>query len=1107
MNVLQKSFKPMNDILFSGRNEIEFSPKPVGPTSELSFAQQRLWFLEQIAPGRTTYAIPMAIELRGELDAPRLERAFGELVSRHESLRTVFETVQGQPQQLILEPSKWTLPVTNLNGEANPRGRLNELLQAEATHGFDLTRGPLFRTRLYQLAADHHVLLLAMHHIISDGWSIGILFQELSEFYGRFCRGETAVLPTPAVQYREFAQWQRQRLRGEVLEKLLDHWRSRLVGAPQVLELPTDRPRPAVERSLGAVYQFTLPAELVEALRRFARREKATLFMPLLAGFAALLSRYSGQEDFLLGTPVANRNRAEFEGVVGCFVNTLVLRANLSGDPTVGELLLRTRQVCLDALQHQDLPFERLVEELQLERDLSRNPLVQVMFSLENMPLQPLQLAGLTQSQFDLGRSVTHVDLTLRAQETTGGLRALLEYSTDLFDAPSIERMAAHWRTLLEAMAASPERRLSQLPLLTAVERLELLVGWNRTTADYPRDSLVHELFEVQARRTPEATAVSFERQRMTYDELNRRSNQIAHYLRQLGVGADARVGICVERSLEMIAGLLGILKTGAAYVPLDPSFPKERLRFMADDAQISVLLTQQSLRQQFQIEISNLKLLCVDELPHESGTRMKNEDDHVSRFIHHASISNTERQTPTSEHPAYVIYTSGSTGKPKGVVVPHRAVVNFLASMAREPGLAVNDVLVAVTTLSFDIAVLELLLPLMVGAKVVIASRDQTLDGRALATLLEQHHATVMQATPVTWRILLETGWTPRRKFKALVGGEALPKDLAEQLLARGIELWNMFGPTETTVWSTCARINGTSSGITIGKPIANTTVRILDARKNLYPIGVPGELFIGGDGVSLGYWNRPELTAERFIPDPFGATPDAKLYRTGDRARWHNDGTIEHLGRLDSQIKLRGFRIELGEIETVIAQQSSVREVAAVLRGDNPGDKCLVAYVAAENPPADLSDQLRVRVRNALPEYMVPAHFVLLKALPRTPNGKLDRNVLPAPVTGNGSSHKITAPPRTPAEEMVMDVFRTVLDQTNFGVTDSFFDLGGHSLMAARLMLKLRSASGFDLPMRLLFERPTPARLAEAIDSLAWLKQSKAPTPAVGGREEIEL
>jgi surfactin family lipopeptide synthetase A len=1092
MNVLQQSQKPANGV---PPVALPDAPTADSGAAELSFAQQRLWFLDQMEPGRTTYAIPMAIELRGALDARMLERALGALISRHESLRTVFVTVEGKPQQVVSEPDDWKLPVSDLGGGVKVHRRWEDLVRQEAARGFDLARGPLFRAQLYRLADDHHVLLLGMHHIIVDGWSLGILLRELGAFYGCFCRGEKPAVPPLGVQYRDFARWQRGWLRGETLEKLLAHWCSRLAGAPQTLELPTDRPRPPAESNRGATHSFTLPPALAEDLRRLAVREKATLFMPLLAGFAALLSRYSGQEDFLIGTPVANRNRAEFEGVVGSFVNILVLRADLSGDPSAGEFLRRMRRVCLDALQNQDLPFERLVEELQAERDLSRNPLVQVVFSLENMPLQPLQLAGLTPSLVSLDRGMTHVDLTLRVQEAAGGLRAIIEYSTDLFEAPTIERMAVHWRSLLEAMAAAPGRRLSELTLLTEAERRQLLVEWNQTAADLPRAARVHELIEAQAGRTPEATALTFEHQRLNYRELDRRANQTAHHLRGLGIGPGARVGVCVERSLEMVNALLGILKAGAAYVPLDPSFPKDRLRFIADDAQLTQL-------------VSTGPLLGLLDLPHERLVLLDDDGRNI------ASAPDTRlpdaEQSIRPDDPAYIIYTSGSTGKPKGVVVPHRAVVNLLTSMAREPGLAAGDVLVAVTTLAFDIAVLELLLPLAVGASAVIASREQTLDQHALAALLKQHQATVMQATPVTWRMLLDSDWTPRRPFKALVGGESLPGDVAERLLARGVELWNMYGPTETTVWSTCARITDLSNGITIGRPIANTTVRILDARMDLCPVGVPGELCIGGDGLSTGYWRRSDLTAERFVPDRFSEIPDAKLYHTADRARWRNDGTIEHLGRLDSQIKLRGFRIEPGEIEAGIAQHPAVREAAVIAREDRPGDKQLVAYFVAKHPAPDLVDQLRARLRSALPEYMVPTRFVMVPALPRTPNGKFDRNALPAPAP-EGESPRAAAlvAARTAAEELVLGAFRDVLERSDFGVLDSFFNLGGHSLMAARLMFRLRAASGFNLPLRLLFERPTPASLAEAVDGLSWLQKTKTPG---GGRnadqrEEIEI
>jgi amino acid adenylation domain-containing protein len=1061
-----------------------------GP-AELSFPQQRLWFLDQLEPGRATYVMPGAIEMCGALEVPVLERALGALAGRHESLRTGIVMVEGRPRQTVSEPQAWTLQVVDLSDEADPRERLTHLLRREAARSFDLTRAPLFRARLYRLAPDRHVLLLKMHHIISDGWSLGILFRELGELYDCFRRGEAATLPPLPIQYRDYALWQRRWLQGEALEGLLAHWRSRLAGAPQVFELPTDRPRPAVETHRGAMHPFTLPRELVEALRAFARREGATLYMTLLSGFTVLLSRYSGQQDILVGTPVANRNRAEIEDVVGCFINTLVLRADLSGDPPARELLGRMREVCLDAFAHQDLPFERLVDAMRPTRDVSRNPVVQVLFALQNAPQRPLELPGLTLSPLDIESGVAQVDLTLQVQETAAGLRGSFEYATDLFDEATIQRMAVHWRSLLEAMVAGPERRVSELPLLAEAERRQVLVAWNETAAEYPRHTAVHELFEAQVERSPEAVALTFEDQRLTYREVDRRSNQLAHHLHALGVGPSARVGLCVERSLEMVVGLLGVLKAGAAYVPLDPSFPEERLRFMGDDAQLALLVSTADLAHAFDLPREHHVLLDAD-----AKTITSAPDTRVR----------LDERTAGPEDPAYVIYTSGSTGKPKGVVVPHRAVVNFLTSMAREPGLTADDVLVAVTTLSFDIAVLELLLPLTLGASVVIATHDETLDGRALGALLDRRQATVMQATPVTWRLLLEAGWIPEPGFKSLVGGEALPRDLADQLLACGVELWNMYGPTETTVWSTCARITDTSNGITIGKPIANTTVRLLDARRNLSPIGVPGELCIGGAGVALGYWNRPELSADRFIPDPFDTGSAATLYRTGDRARWRADGTLEHLGRLDDQVKVRGFRIEVGEVEAAVARDPAVREVAVAAREDTPGNKRLVAYLVVPDAPGDLEDRIRARIRSVLPEYMVPSRFVMLRALPRTENGKLDRKALPEPA-GAAAPLQAAVAPRNPTEATVLGVFREVLERDDFGVFGNFFDLGGDSLMAARMVLRLRAASSCDVPLRMLFEQQTVAALAEAIDALAWIA-SDGDRPAVAGeRVEIEL
>jgi amino acid adenylation domain-containing protein len=1002
----------------------------------------------------------------------------------------VFVSEKGQPLQVVSEPGPWELPVMDLSGSPVAREKVREQLRADISRGFDLARGPLFRAHLYRLAPDAHVLLLAMHHIVSDGWSMAVFTRELCELYRRFCRGGDARLPALRVQYRDYARWQRGWLQGEVLERELAHWRGRLAGAPQVLELATDRMRPAVESHRGAFHAFALPRELVERLHGLSRREGATLFMTLLSGFALLLSRYGGQQDLLIGTPVANRSRAEIEGLIGFFVNTLVLRADLSGEPSVREFLARMREVCLEAYAHQDLPFERLVEELKPVRDLSRNPVFQVMFILQNAPQSALELPGLTLKFMDVGTGTAKVDLTLQAQETPEGLSGVFEYATDLFEPSTIARLAAHWRALLEAMVAAPERRVSQLPLLTEPERRRLLVEWADTGAGYGRGSCVQEMFEAQAARTPDAVALVCGGERLSYRELDARASRIAHVLRARGVGRGQRVGLCVERGADMVASVLGILKSGAAYVPLDPWFPPERLQFMAQDAELALLVSTGEVARLFDLPRERQLLLDAD-----AG---------VIGSAPAAALPPDARSAQPGDA-AYVIYTSGSTGKPKGVVVPHGAVVNFLASMAREPGLSADDVLLAVTTLSFDIAVLELQLPLTLGATVVVATRDEALDGRALGALLEEHRATVMQATPATWRLLLEAGWRGGSGFKALVGGEALPRDLADQLITRGVELWNLYGPTETTVWSSCARITDTSGGITIGKPIANTVIRILDAHNGLCPIGVPGELCIGGEGVSLGYWRRPELTAERFIADPFGTTPGARLYKTGDRARWREDGTLEHLGRLDFQVKLRGYRIELGEIEATLAGHPAVQQAVVVAREDEPGEKRLVAYVVAQDAPAELVERLRAHLRAKLPEYMVPSALMVLDAMPLTPNGKIDRKALPAPQRA-GLQEAYVAP-RTATEETVMVVFREVLGRNDFGITDNFFDLGGHSLMAARLMHRLRAVSGILLPLRNLFERPTVVGLAETMDRLSWWANLKAPASGTADREEIEL
>ena len=1031
---------------------LEFLRAPV----DLSFPQQRLWFLDQIEMVKTTYVIPLAMQIEGPLQVGAMEAALTSLVARHESLRTTFPNIEGEPTQNVSPAVPLLLPVVETS--TNPE-RLDALMAEEMQRGFDLERGPLFRAVLYGLGPNEHVLLLLQHHIISDAWSLNLMTRELGTLYGDAVNGRASALPELSVQYRDYSRWLRESMQGETLDQQLEYWRSQLAGAPQVLDLPTDRPRPSMESHRGAIFSFAISHEVSQGLAAISRREGITLYMLLLAAFDVLLWRYTGQEDLLVGVPIANRDRRELEGLIGLFVNTLVLRNDLSGDPTVQELLARVRERCLDAYAHQELPVEMLVEDLQPARDLSRNPLFQVMLVLENASQRPTFTApGLKCTPMDADRGATHLDLTLYVEEKEEELKGIFEYATDFFDESSIERMAGHWHAILEAIISNSECHISELTVLNADERQQLLVEWNATENDFPREAYLHQLMERQALRVPEKVAVICKGETLTYRELDQQANRFAHALREREIGIGQHVGVCVERSTDMLAAVLGILKVGAAYVPLDPSFPDERLRFMAEDAELALLVSTSTLAEPFG-------------LPREQQLLLDTDADVVASQSDQPLTLNAESDA-SPEDPAYVIYTSGSTGKPKGVVVPHRAVVNFLTSMAREPSLTENDVLVAVTTLSFDISVLELQLPLAVGATVVIASHDESVDGDSLKTLLETNSSSVMQATPVTWRLLLEAGWTGGAAFKALVGGEALPVDLADQLIANDIELWNMYGPTETTVWSTCARITDTSNGITIGRPIDNTSIYILDAQKNICPIGVPGELYIGGDGVTLGYWKRLELTDDRYIPNPFGTASDALIYGTGDKARWLSDGTLEHLGRLDDQVKVRGYRVELGEIEARIAEHPDVRQVAAHLWSVSADDVRIVACCVPETHGRLASVSLRKHLRSCLPEYMIPQYFLPVDEIPLTPNGKADRRQLPTPTTAESSLGQHEAP-ANPVEVSIADIWTELIQPArSIGRNDKFFDMGGHSLLALRALRQMEQKLGVSLDFRVLFQ-----------------------------------
>jgi len=1037
----------------------------------LSFAQQRLWFLNQFEPDSASYNLPRAVRLTGSLNLAALEQSFNEIIRRHEVLRTTFAYADGQPLQLISPALTLTLPVINLSAwsEAEREAEVRRLSLEESQQPFNLAQGPLLRITLLRLSEEEHVVLLTMHHIVSDAWSTGVLIRELAALYDAFSQGNPSPLPQLPIQYADFAYWQRQWLQGEILASQLAYWKQQLgdrLPLP-ILQLPTDHSRSAIQTFRGATQSFELSPTLSQALKVLSQREGVTLFMTLLAAFKTLLYRYSGQEDILVGSPIANRNRAEIEGLIGFFVNTLVLRTVLSGNLSFKTLLGRVREVALGAYTHQDLPFEKLVEELQPERDLSHTALFQVMFILQNAPMASLDLPGLTLRPLDIGSGTAKFDLTLYMMDTEQGLLGALEYNTDLFDACTITRMLGHFSTLLEGIVANPEERLSDLPILTEYERHQLLVGFNQHQIQNCNciKQCIHQLFETQVEQTPDAVAVIFEDQQLTYQELNRRANQLAHYLQKLGVEPEVLVGICVERSLDMVVGLLGILKAGGAYVPLDPAYPKERLAFILQDAQVSVLLTQQLL--DFGLELPTVVYL----------------DTEWESIAQH-SADNPIRGA-AADNLAYVIYTSGSTGKPKGVQISHGAVINFLKSMCLTLELTDQDILLAVTTITFDIAALELYLPLIVGARVVVASREVATDGVQLLAQLMKSGATTMQATPATWRMLVKAGWHPsHQSLKILCGGEALPQNLAEQLLQRSASLWNLYGPTETTIWSAAYLVRPEDSGVLIGQAIANTQIYVLDECIQPVPIGVAGEMYISGAGLARGYLNRPELSAERFIPNPLSTNSGVRLYKTGDLARYLPNGQLEYLGRIDHQVKIRGFRIELGEIEAVLGQHPKVRETVVLAREDVPGDKRLVAYIVSNQEQTPSVSDLRSWLQEKLPEYMVPAAFVFLQALPLTSNGKVDRRALPAPNTARPDLESNFVAPRTVEQKVLADIWAKVLGIEKVGIYNNFFALGGDSIRSIQVRAYAQE-QGLRFSLQQLFQHQTIHALVREISS----------------------
>ena len=1035
-------------------------PVPRGGDLPLSFAQQRLWFLDQLEPGSPLYNNSAAVRLTGPLDAAVLERSLNEIVRRHEVLRTVFRSEGGRPVQVILPELKLACPVVDLSGltGAEQTAEISRLISEQGSQPFQLGSGPLLRFTLVRLGDTEHAGLLTMHHIISDGWSVGVLLNELAPIYEAFLRSEPSPLPELRIQYADFAAWQREWLRGETLEKQVAYWKDQLAGCPLHLDLTTDRPRPPLQSFRGATLYRSLPRPTAGALGALCRAEDVTPFMALLAAFQTLLCRYTGQEDIAVGTPIAGRNFAETEGLIGFFVNTLVMRTRLAGNPTFRELLARVRQVSLGAYSNQDLPFERLVEELQPERDLSRTPLVQVMFVLQNAPMQPRHLPGLAMRRLEVDSGTAKFDLTLFAEQDGDDLRLAFNYNTDLFDRATIERMAAHFDTLLGAAAADPSLRIWDLPLLSAAERSRVLETWNGVRTPELPFVPVARLFEEQARLTPGALALVCGNEKLTYAELDAEASKIAACLRSRGAGPETVVGLSLERSAQMIVALWGILKSGAAFLPLDPSYPDERLAFMRDDAGAGLVLTKET-------------------------------------FAEAVGVPGPARFDPLplfAENLAYIIYTSGSTGKPKGVLITQGALSRHARDVAAHFGLTSRDRELQFASLNFDAGLEQVIAPLITGATLYV--RDELWSAREFHRKIIELGLTVVNVPPAYWqRWVEEVAASPSLGRPAslrlvIVGGDAMtPETLrlwAGSPLA-GIRLLNAYGPTETTITAaTYEALEGSLARVPIGRPLPNRTAPVLDRAGNPAPAGVPGELFLGGAGLARGYLNRPDVTAERFVPDPFSGTPGARLYRTGDLARYRPDGVIEFLGRIDQQVKIRGFRIELGEIEAVLAGQPEIRHCHVMAREDTPGDKRLVAYVVPQPGAAPLDEAgILARLKRQLPDFMLPSDVVLLDALPLTPGGKLDRRALPAPQSAARRDGSAWVAPRTPLETELASLWAEVLGVDRVGIYDNFFQLRGHSLLAAQLIARVRDAFQVELPLRSLFLEPTVAGMATAI------------------------
>ncbi len=1028
----------------------------------LSFSQQQIWVIDQIKPGNLAYNLPVGFRLKGELNIEILEKSFNEIIKRHETLRTTFCLIENQPKQLIHPECLIKIKIVDLSGYSGQELeiQLNNSIRKEVTRPFDLTRLPLIRGVTFKLSDSEYIFLLNIHHIITDGWSTAIIFRELSELYNNYLKGSIEKLADLAGQYSDYVKWQLRKNWYPSYDEQLDYWKKQLSGDLPKLNI-SYKQRTPIQSLNGSNEYFFLSKDLTEKIKTIGLKNSCSFFMTMLAVFQILINKYAGIDDIIIGTPIRNRPRKIDKRLIGDFLNVAALRNNLSNCPDFTTLLEQSKKITLDALKNHDLPFGTILEHLRIERDLSRNPVFQVM--LQVSPKYSLELLNLTASHFNFDFCYSQLDLSLHLYQVEDGYNCRFEYDTDLFDREFIRRMVSNLKKLMNEIISDPLKNLSEYSIVSEDET-RLLNSWNETDILFSEEKFIHQLFEEQAAKRYDQIAVKYSNDYLTYGELNSRVNKLTNYLIRKGIKKDSLAGILIDRSINMVIGLLSILKSGGAYVPLDPSYPKEQLQYIVKDSGIDILLTEEKLN--VLSSTFNIDTICID-----SGWEIINKEDEKNINV-----------IQSSSDLIYVIYTSGSTGNPKGVMINHGAVNNFLQSMKEHPGFNENDNLLAVTTLSFDIAGLELYLPLISGGCVVIADKADTIDGKALINLIEKHNITVMQATPSTWKIMIDAGWKNTPSLKMLCGGEAFSKDLAYKMLERGGELWNMYGPTETTIWSSVKNIKLDESRVLIGKPIANTKFYVVDKNLSRVPIGVVGELLIGGKGLAGGYFNREDLTRSKFIENSIDS--DGYLYRTGDLVKYHSDGNIEFLGRNDFQVKIRGFRIELGEIETRLLEFENIKEAVVIVNESRSNEKKLSAYLILKKKDKIDINSLIAFLKEKVPDYMVPSFYIELDKLPLTPNGKIDRKALPEPDGNIIIKDKKNYDYGTGFEKEVAVIWKDILEIRKISNSDNFFAIGGTSLLAIQLINKINEKFDIELPLSIIFDYPTINKLSGEIE-----------------------